>query len=128
MSKNKWAAIADGDDSSTGSTHSPGTSREFSSESRSYAGAREMAEFLRTTARVIKGIARGFAAFCFLAGLGLFFFGPWMARNLSFLLLAPAIIVWFIAHPLEIIYRGLGDLTDAHLDLATRSSDASQGD
>ncbi|MCP4870270.1 MAG: hypothetical protein GY898_16310 [Proteobacteria bacterium] len=128
MSKNKWAAIAEGEESFTDPTHSPSTSREFPSESPRYAGAREMAEFLRMTARVIKGMARGFAVVCLLAGLGLFFFGPWMARNVAFLLVVPAVIVWVIAGPLEIIYRGLGDLTDAHLDLVTRSSNVSTVD
>jgi len=128
MGRDKWAAIAEGEESFTDSTHSPSTSREFPSGPTSYAGAREMAGFLRTTARIIKGMARGFAIFCLLAGLGLFFFGPWMARNFAFLLVVPAVVVWVIAGPLEIIYRGLGDLTDAHLDLVTRSSDAPRVD
>jgi hypothetical protein len=39
----------------------------------------------------------------------------------GFMMIVPAVFIWLIAKPIAIIYRGLGDLTDAHLDLVIKS-------
>jgi hypothetical protein len=127
MGRDKWAAIADeavpGEmTDTTGGVHYE--DNEMYSD-QPYEGARTMADFLRTTAKVVEGMAKGFAVFFLVCGC-IAFFGQgsfWIpgGKVLGIAMVIPAALIWLLAKPIATIYRGLGDLTDAHLDLVVKS-------
>ena len=80
-----------------------------------------MAEFLRNTANIVEAFAKGIAVICLLMGVGLAVTQGSQGVIAGIMMIVPAVIIWLIAKPIAIIYRGLGDLTDAHLDLVIKS-------
>ncbi len=90
------------------------------SEEGPYDRARAMARFFRRTASTIDTIAKVSAVLTLVLAAVVCF----STRNgwvLGLLMLFPAAGAWLISRPISIVYAGLGDLTDAHLDLVTRA-------
>jgi hypothetical protein len=121
MGRDKWDQIAGGTDDRDHSASDSGGGLYKGDTDGPYEGARTMAEFLRNTAGLVESIAKGFAVFCLLAGIGLAVMGGGEGIVAGFMMIVPAVLIWLIAKPIAIIYRGLGDLTDAHLDLVIKS-------
>ena len=90
-----------------------------------YFRAREMAQYFRKLARLISASARGLALLFLAFGVVIPFL-PDGNLVLGFLMLLPAVAVWMLPKPLSIIYGGLGDLIDAHLDMVERETSSGE--
>jgi hypothetical protein len=121
MGRDKWDQIATGTDVANYSASDSGGGLNEHGVDGPYEGARTMAEFLRNTASIVEALAKGFAVLCLLVGTGLAVTQGSQGVVAGVMMIVPAVIIWFIAKPIAIIYRGLGDLTDAHLDLVIKS-------